>query len=75
MVNTSRDSAVESASNSRHQASEALDLMERALNLLDSNNGPLDAAAHLDLAIHRLRQCIEDNRCYISDAAIGTVRK
>jgi hypothetical protein len=39
-------------------ANEALALMERALSLIDANNGPHDAGAHLDLAIHRLKEWI-----------------
>lgn len=41
---------------SRHR--EALSLMERALNLLDESDDALHAAAHLDLAIERLREFI-----------------
>ena len=44
----------------RKSADEALHLMERALGLIDANNGPEDAGAHLDLAIHRLKAWIED---------------
>ncbi len=36
-------------------ASEALELMERALVLLDGSEMPGDIAAHLDLAVERLR--------------------
>ena len=43
-------------------ADEALDLMEKALGLIDANNGPEDAGAHLDLAIHRLKAWIEHGR-------------
>lgn len=41
------------------RASEALSLMQQALKLLDKNDGPLDAGAHLDLAINRLQEAIE----------------
>ena len=39
---------------------EALDLMARALELLDASAAPADAGAHLDLAMHRLREWIGD---------------
>lgn len=39
-------------------AVEALDLMARALALLDANNAPADAGAYLDHAMHRLREWI-----------------
>ena len=41
------------------RASEALELMGRALHLLDANDGPDDAGAYLDQAIHRLRDWID----------------
>lgn len=37
---------------------EALDLMTRALALLDANGAPADAGAYLDHAMHRLRDWI-----------------
>lgn len=46
----------------KKNADEALDLMERALGLIDASNGPEDAGAHLDLAIHRLKAWIDDSR-------------
>ena len=36
-------------------AAEALDLMARALALLDAHQAPADAGAYLDHAMHRLR--------------------
>lgn len=39
-------------------AAEALDLMARALALLDAYEAPADAGAHLDHAMHRLREWI-----------------
>lgn len=39
-------------------AAEALDLMARALALLDANEAPADAGAYLDHAMHRLRDWI-----------------
>ena len=41
-------------------AAEALDLMARALALLDANDAPADAGAYLDHAMHRLRAWIGD---------------
>ena len=41
-------------------AAEALDLMARALALLDANEAPADAGAYLDHAMHRLRDWIGD---------------
>ena len=37
-------------------AAGALDLMARALALLDANEAPADTGAYLDHAIHRLRE-------------------
>lgn len=37
-------------------AAKALDLMAEALALLDAHGVPADAGAHLDLALHRLRE-------------------
>lgn len=36
--------------------SEALERMEEALQILDNLGAPADIGAHLDLALHRLRQ-------------------
>lgn len=41
-------------------ALEALNLMARALALLDANEAPADAGAYLDHAMHRLRAWIGD---------------
>lgn len=38
---------------------EALQLMQRALTLVDEAEGPADVGAHLDLAIARLTEWIE----------------
>lgn len=38
---------------------QALGLMEDALRLLDDHDGPPDAGAHLDLAVHRLREWLQ----------------
>ena len=43
-------------------ANEALVLMERALGLLDDAKGPDDIGAHLDLAIHRLKDWLAGDR-------------
>lgn len=40
-------------------ATNALQHMRRALSLIDEGQGPPDAGAHLDLAIHRLTAWIE----------------
>ena len=37
----------------------ALSLMETALSLLDRTERAFDVGAHLDLAIHRLKELIE----------------
>jgi hypothetical protein len=44
------------------KARHALLLMSRALDLLDANGGPHDAAADLDHAICRLRDWIDQQR-------------
>lgn len=41
---------------------EALDLMARALAILDANDVPADAGAHLDHAMHRLRDWIAERQ-------------
>ena len=41
-------------------AGEALALMERALGLLDATECPADVGAHLDLAIHRLKDWLAE---------------
>jgi hypothetical protein len=41
------------------RAREALRLMAEALTLIDANDGPDDAGAYLDQAIHRLRDWID----------------
>lgn len=43
------------ASLQERRAAEALRLMRDALQLLDENDGPHDAGAHLDDAINRLK--------------------
>lgn len=37
-------------------AAEAIELMQRALRIIDTFSGAEDVGAHLDLAIHRLRE-------------------
>lgn len=58
MACTGRDPAAMEG-NSNHPAAEALALMQKALDLLDSTDAPPDAGACLDLAIHRLREWLE----------------
>lgn len=41
------------------EVQQALNLMEGALRLLDDHGGPHDAGAHLDLAVHRLREWLQ----------------
>jgi len=41
---------------------EALELMRSALKALDDAGSPFDAGAHLDLAICRLEQSLEEAR-------------
>jgi hypothetical protein len=45
--------------NNKEELRQALSLMEGALALLDKANEALDVAAHLDLAIERLRKYLE----------------
>jgi hypothetical protein len=47
------------ANDSHGNARDALRLMMEALELIDSSEGADIAGAHLDLAIHRLRDWIE----------------
>ena len=55
--------AAGSASPSREtQLAEALQLMQRALSLIDKAGGPDDIGAHLDLAITRLNEWIESRQ-------------
>ena len=42
------------AKSQENRAQSALDLMKQALQLIDDNDGPDDAGAYLDQAIHRL---------------------
>lgn len=57
MSTDSRHLAAEASSRiaSGDGAPEALDLMARALAILDANEVPADAGAYLDHAMHRLR--------------------
>ena len=60
MSRASRDSAsgIPDPIPSRDNVTEALSLMIEALELIDANQGPDDVGAHLDLAIHRLKEWI-----------------
>jgi hypothetical protein len=46
-------------SDRRSEYQEALSKMEAALQLLDEAAAPADIGAHLDLAINRLKQCVD----------------
>lgn len=61
MATTSRDPAPEPqfAGSPEDKARGALALMIDALELIDASEGAGVAGAHLDLAIHRLREWIE----------------
>ena len=61
MSNAGRDPATEepNAESEGDRARAALALMERALKLIDDNDGPGDAGAYLDQAIHRLKGWID----------------
>lgn len=37
----------------------AIELVTEAIDLIDAHGGPADAAAHLELALHRLREDLE----------------
>ena len=64
MPGRSRDPRVRSSESSISEspASEALAMMVDALALIDKAGGAEAAGAHLDLAIHRLREWIERER-------------
>lgn len=61
MATTGRDPAAPSPDtvSPDDQAKQALALMVEALDLIDSSEGSGAAGAHLDLAIHRLREWID----------------
>lgn len=61
MPGPARDAAAGStnAVSPEAQASEALGMMIEALRLIDQSGGADVAGAHLDLAIHRLREWID----------------
>lgn len=61
MSGPARGAAAGSADAGSHegQASEALVMMVEALKLIDLTGGATVAGAHLDLAIHRLREWID----------------
>lgn len=61
MPGPARDDAAGSpdATPSKWPANEALDMMVEALRLIDLDGGAGVAGAHLDLAIHRLREWID----------------
>ena len=45
----------------QRQGAEALELMQRALDLIDEAEGPDDAGARLDEAINRLKEWIKNS--------------
>lgn len=47
-------------SSPKDDAEAALALLEQALDLIDRFDGPGEVGAHVDLAIHRLRDAIPD---------------
>lgn len=61
MPKTSRDNAAASGApaSENDKARQALALMIRALEIMDSSEGTGVAGAHLDLAIHRLQEWID----------------
>lgn len=61
MPTTSRDPAAEQqyTESPEDKAKGALALMVEALELIDASEGAGTSGAHLDLAIHRLREWIE----------------
>ena len=60
MSSPGRDPATEEPNTAPEEgrARQALTLMEQALLLIDADEGPQDAGAYLDNAIHRLRDWI-----------------
>jgi hypothetical protein len=60
MSNTDRGPATDetNAEINGARARAALDLMKKALQFIDDNDGPDDAGAYLDQAIHRLEDWI-----------------
>lgn len=60
---------------SGNDAAEALDLMARALAILDANKAPADAGAYLDHAMHRLRDWIGTEKVHMNEVLAGTVLK
>jgi hypothetical protein len=58
MINSGPAATARATDHCSDKASEALGLMVEALELIDSSEGGGIAGAHLDLAIHRLREWI-----------------
>lgn len=59
MSKSGRDFATGKNAPAPEKCAEALDLMEKALLLIDHHDGPHDVGAHLDLAVSRLKEWIE----------------
>ena len=52
---------VEPPRDERESMSQALDLLTYAIELLDQSDAPPHIAAHVDLAVHQLRDAIGDD--------------
>lgn len=39
----------------------AMELVIAAMDLVDAHGGPADAAAHLDVALHKLREALDQS--------------
>jgi hypothetical protein len=61
MSKGTRNPAADSSNTKTREAAakQALNRMTEALRLLDTNDGPHDVRAHLDLAINRLQESID----------------
>ena len=57
--NPARTAGGSASRSTKSQLTDALQLMQRALSLIDEADGPDDVGAHLDLAIARLNEWIE----------------
>ena len=62
----------EVSSEAERECRQALSLMEDALSILDRSDCALDVAAHLDLAICRLREALDFPAPIISMSRIGS---
>ena len=62
MPTSGRGFATRKSNCTPNDCAEALTLMERALDIIDHQDGPADVGAHLDLAIARLRNWVDAQR-------------